>query len=296
MMPADAEEEARRWPQLSGPFRLYDGVLVSSSKKLLDGEEQETGDGRSTEGDGEGDAAPSLADDDADAEAEALRREDGDSDGSAWRCPGARRDGCDAPGCDPRCCHSRYGTPPSLDDVKSRAGPDVDGGVMYNLMLLPDDYDAGRKLKIIEERNYDRETRCPKARRGSPFPIRSKDFFDSVVKVVPDRDEEADLCAEMWDRDSRHPTDSTTSYRNRNEGNRDSPRWFFVGVLNGWPGFADVPLELMKIQHRDDTFLGRRMGWTTVWDRQRDGRDRNSEPSCQWKDLLHVRVRLRAPR
>ncbi|KAL7523904.1 hypothetical protein ACHAWF_000749, partial [Thalassiosira exigua] len=117
---------------------------------------------------------------------------------------------------------------------------------MYKLMLLPDDYDDAsssrggeerkKKLKILEERNYDPVARRPKPRRGSPFPIASKDFFGSVVKIVPDQNEEAELCADMWDRDSRHPSGSTAGVGGR-DGNDGSPRWFFVGVLNGWPGF-----------------------------------------------------------
>ncbi|KAL7523912.1 LOW QUALITY PROTEIN: hypothetical protein ACHAWF_002036 [Thalassiosira exigua] len=51
----------------------------------------------------------------------------------------------------------------------------------------------------------------------------------------------------------------------------------------------------MKIQHRDDTFLGRRIGWTSTWDRDRDGKAKNKEPSCKWKDDRHVRVQLRVP-
>ena len=167
-----------------------------------------------------------------------------------WSCPGESSDGktCSAPGCDPRCSHSSYGTTnQSLNDLERAIGPDVDGGLVFTVMILPNGYNKNgeKKLLFLKEKDYNVKAAIPKARRKMPFPITSNDFYESlhrigkaiIVNVREDYDE-----MEMWDRDSR----IVKAYDTKDIIGASPPRWLFSGVINGWPGIP-MPLELLKI-------------------------------------------------
>jgi len=224
----------------------------------------------------------------------------------AWSCPGATPDGttCDATGHDPRCTHSLYGREVgSLTELEQKLGPDVDGGLVFTVKILPNDYNAtakksgsgSRKVKFLQGKDYDPQTSAPKPRRKMPFPVTSDDFFSSIVRIgkpsVEVYGEEG--YEDLWHRDVRHSvmTDGPSNTA------PSPPRWIFSAVCNGWPGLASIPLEVRKIEGRENNFVGRRKGWSTLWDYER-GKEHGKDPSHSIRSAggeQEVRVKLRAP-
>jgi len=235
-----------------------------------------------------------------------------------FQCPGVSPDGktCDAPGQNSRCIHSSYGanagfvagrlpkiSSMSESELQDVIGPDVDGGLIFTIKVLPDGYDSKgeENLTFLEKRDYDPRAKMPKPRRKMPFPVTSGDFYSSVCcigknpVVVNSKEHHVEDYMEhdMWDRDARRETISSS--RNK------PPRWMFNGVINGWPGIP-MPLEVIMVQCRDPGFLGRRKGWSTLWDRNVEGRIEGKDPSSccksasiEGRGLRQVKVKLRAP-
>jgi len=221
-----------------------------------------------------------------------------------WSCPGATPDGasCDAPGQDPRCTHSSYGRRSSKSDLAGELGDDQDGGLLYSVRILPNDYNAsGKKLKLLPRKDYDERGRQPKPRRKMPFPVTAADFFSSITRVGGRSSVE--LQAEggyddLWDRDVRHSAQASMA-SDIGRAESSSPRWVLTGVINGWPGLGRTPLEVRRIEGRDSkVFVGRHMGkWNTLWDCNEDGKEKGKDPSYSTTKSknLEIRARLRAP-
>ena len=214
-----------------------------------------------------------------------------------WICPGATADGasCDAPGQDPRCTHSYYGRKPDKDALEREIGEDKDGGLLYKVLILPNDYDSGKKIKFVREKDYNDKAKQPKPRRKMPFPITAANFFSSITRVgKPSVEVQAEGgYDDLWDRDVRHSMQAMSI--KKDESTNSPPRWIFSGVINGWPGFQKTPLQILKIESRESrSFVGRRMGWSTLWDSNEDGKEKGKDPSYSKSDGLEIRVRLRA--
>ena len=148
-------------------------------------------------------------------------------------CDGQSPDGtsCAAPGSVSRCVHPLYGRPVPPAEAEELIGPDRDGGLIWRAHLLPDDF-AGPI----------------KARRGKAFPVRSSDFFSSLVRIGGRGDPNADLSdsvktAESADLDDEEggakrpfsPTSASTSAPSFGGGhrlaageNRRPPPWPFL--------------------------------------------------------------------
>ena len=223
------------------------------------------------------------------------------SDFVTWSCPGESSDGrtCSTPGKDPRCTHSLYGTKvESTSELEQKIGPDVDGGLVFTVKILPNNYNSKgeQKLKFLQTKDYNPKSGTPKARRKMPFPVTSDDFYSSLSRIgkpsIEVHGEEG--YDEIWDRDARR----TSLHKIMKDNSAPSPRWIFTGVINGWPGLP-MPLEVLKIQGRDPSFIGRRRGWSTLWGRETDGKVDGKDPSyCKNSSEekgLQVKVKLRAP-
>lgn len=196
------------------------------------------------------------------------------------------------------CTDSSYGPyDGSAADLRDMAGPDVDGGLVFAVKVLPNDYDGrgGARLKFLEPRDYDASAGTPKARRKMPFPVTADDFYGSIVRTGEPRwrDQLEDYEDEMWDRERRA---AANTYSVRLD---ESPaRWLFHGVVNGWPGLP-MPLEVMRIEARDPGFFGKRKGFATLWRRDAEGRIDGRDPvvckPASEERGMQVKVRLRAP-
>jgi hypothetical protein len=212
--------------------------------------------------------------------------------GPNWTCPGAAVNSskCGSPGKDPRCVHSSYGATISPQEAEDKIGPDLDGGLIYTIKILPNDYNKIEgKLKHLEKIDYDAKTKSPKPRRKMPFPVTAMDFFSSIVmigKPIVESYGEAGY-NDLWDRDVRH-TIRDLSIEERGH----SPRWVLSGVINGWPGLPC--LEVMKIEGRETGFIGRHKGWTDLWRRGKEGRQAGKGPSYS-KTSYEIRATMRAP-
>lgn len=271
-------------------LELIDGILVEPG----------------TDGGGRGDDG--SATDEGDASTDASASEMGEllssgdytteSTSELWTCPGVTPDGtsCNEPGQDPRCTHSAYGRGRIDKSVlEDRIGEDSDGGFLYTVRILPNDYNkSGKKLKHIRDKEYDKEGKQPKPRRKMP-PITAENFFSSIIRIgKPSVEIQAEGgYDDLWDRDVRHTVNAMSITKDEKGG--PSPRWILSGVINGWPGLGTMPLEIRKIVGREsNSFVGRQMGWSTLWDCKEHGRYQGREPSYS-KANLEIRARLRAP-
>ena len=205
-------------------------------------------------------------------------------------CDGQSPDGtsCAAPGSVSRCVHPLYGRPVPPAEAEELIGPDRDGGLIWRAHLLPDDF-AGPI----------------KARRGKAFPVRSSDFFSSLVRIGGRGDPNADLSdsvktAESADLDDEEGEGeeaffadisldlgsilwgrSSTSSRRKSSAaalalssggapGGGSPRWVFSGALNGWPGLT--VLELLRIDSRPQSGIHKvTQGWGRKWSVKKEG-------------------------
>ena len=123
-------------------LELIDGILVEPGTD--DGGRGD--DGSATD---EGDASTAAS---ASEMGELLSSGDdtAESTSGLWTCPGVTPDGtsCNEPGQDPRCTHSAYGRSRIDKSVlEDRIGEDSDGGFLYTVRILPNDYNkSGKKL------------------------------------------------------------------------------------------------------------------------------------------------------
>lgn len=122
-----------------------------------------------------------------------------------------------------------------------------EGGLVWKVMLIPNDYDhkfkteKNKKKRDKMKRYYDEAKQCIKPRRGVMV-VTVKDFFSSLTKI-PD------------------------------EKNKNSLKWVFSGVLNGWPGLTC--LELLSIQYKAK-FTPM---WINQWNPQENKNDRYLPPT-----------------
>mmetsp|Transcript_13110 Transcript_13110/g.37376 ORF Transcript_13110/g.37376 Transcript_13110/m.37376 type:complete len:572 (-) Transcript_13110:25-1740(-) len=290
---AEAEAGASLLPK--GKFKileLIDGILIEPGS-YDDGKDD---DGTATD-DGDASTAASAFEmgELLPSDADAAKNASGVTD--LWTCPGATPDGasCNAPGKDPRCTHSAYGRKIDKSVLEGEIGEDKDGGFLYTVRILPNDYNSGKKLKHLLGKDYDEKGKQPKPRRKMPFPITTEQFFSSITRIgKPSLEIQAEGgYDDLWDRDVRHSMQTMSIKKDETGG--PSPRWMLSGVINGWPGLGTTPLEIRKIEGRESkSFVGRRMGWSTLWDCEKDGKGLGKDPSYS-KSNLDIRARLRAP-
>eukprot|EP00978_Attheya_sp_CCMP212_P029769 scaffold106900_cov50-Attheya_sp.AAC.6 len=251
-------------------MKLIDGILVDTTELPRESEESDT---------------PSEGEE-----------EDEEEYSNVWKCPGANGSSCDNPGVDSRCVHSLYGNNQLTEsEAKQRIGPNVEGGIVWFARILPDNYNEGGKLRLLQTKDYDAANSAPKPRRKMPFPLTASQFTSSLTRVgtpVVENTAEAGY-DDLWDRDVRH------NVKKLSITNDDPPRWVLTGVVNGWPGIRC--LEVQKIETRETTgllsrsLLSRTKGWTTSWSIKREGKE-GKDPRCSKKDeKREVRVKLRAP-
>mmetsp|Transcript_2086 Transcript_2086/g.4021 ORF Transcript_2086/g.4021 Transcript_2086/m.4021 type:complete len:554 (+) Transcript_2086:273-1934(+) len=269
---------------------LVDGIMI----------EPVTSHGDDDDGDG-GSHFSGTDDDDDEYTASALieRLAIGDEDAVMQQQPSFQPG---APGQHSRCTRSSYGPyVGSMDELEDRIGPDVDGGLIFTLKILPNNYNSmgEKKLKFLQPKDYDPQSQTPKPRRKMPFPVTVDDFYGSLTRIGEPVDVVGEeLMDDLWDRDGRQCANSTHN-TNSDEIESRPPRWVFTGVINGWPGLP-MPLEVLTIQTRDPSFLGRRKGFTTSWNRDKEGRVEGKSPSLCCKSAseekgLQVKAKLRAP-
>ena len=277
-------------PQKYKILELIDGILIEPGS-YDQGDDDDGTDGSTSVSASE---MGELLSRDVDLEASGVSTE---ADADKWICPGEKPDGvsCDAPGQDPRCTHSSYGRKPDKDALEREIGEDKDGGLLYKVLILPNDYNSRKKLKFLREKDYDSKAKQPKPRRKMPFPITVGNFFSSITRVgKPSVEVQAEGgYDDLWDRDVRHSMQAMSI--KKDESTNSPPRWIFTGVINGWPGFQKTPLQILKIEGREShSFVGRRMGWSTLWDSIEDGKEKGMDPSYSNSDGLEIRARLRA--
>lgn len=150
-------------------------------------------------------------------------------------------DQCKHPGKSSLCSHSLYGSPLPVNVLKETFPRGQTEGLVWNIRLVPNDYDAKypRKLKVLDKKDYDPVHRCIKPRRGIPA-VKADDFFSSLVRID---DEDDDL---------------------------KPPRWIFSGILNGWPAFHS--LELLRIE-----FMGALPRWHVYWTSESEAYSQDAE-------------------
>uniref|UniRef100_A0A7S4K8M2 PPPDE domain-containing protein n=1 Tax=Odontella aurita TaxID=265563 RepID=A0A7S4K8M2_9STRA len=233
---------------------------------------------------------------------------------AGWKCPGLSADGktCTSPGTDPRCSQSLYGdgeaspSPKLEGKTRKLAGPDEDGGLVYHALLLPDDYDEDpSKILVLSPRDYDASAGGPKARRKSPFPLKSAEFFSSLTLIGrPEaKTEEEAGYDELWDTSGRTSSDhGASSGTSAKSDNTEGARWVFRGVLNGWPGLVVMELRSIEIQERSK-ISGRTTGWKQLWAVDNEGSYGVDPSKCvlgkksrgMKGDKRRIRAELRAP-
>ena len=182
------------------------------------------------------------------------------------KCPLCKMKGnmCFAPGQNSQCLHSLYGQPksPSVlrDIMKSPSHCDPNGGLIWKVYLVPDDYNVNYEknasLKRLPKPYYDAEQKCIKPRRGHIMATYSE-FMSSLQQVSVDDTMDAHDTRNHNDNDDGddlHPTMDIEIYKPRS-------KWIFSGVLNGWPALQT--LELLTIEYKRPL-----LSWNVHWSAQ----------------------------
>lgn len=83
--------------------------------------------------------------------------------------------------------------------------------------------------------------------------------------------------------------DITTQVVIRKKSKQQYSKWFFSGVINGWPGLKH--LELVKIEYKYNVVPG----WRTHWDSEMNPKDVAPSFPTKVLGLMEVRAKLREP-
>ena len=181
-------------------------------------------------------------------------------------------------------------------------------------------------LKMLPKKFYDETTHSIKPRRGT-LSIRESDFFTSLVKINTRKDKKninhnkgggvevsvrhdgdeydegyADDDSDFKIFDSKLKIfddyssvgdgvvgDTTEVYVQNKAMKQQHSKWFFSGVLNGWPGLKH--LELVKIEYK----LNVVPGWRSHWDTEMNPKDKAPTFPTKVLGLMEVRAKLREP-
>ena len=175
-----------------------------------------------------------------------------------------------------------------------------DGGLIWYSSLVPNDFDKDFKLngslKMLPQKFYDEENESIKPRRGT-LNVKEDDFFKSLVKI--------DINPQNHSHDGDNYDDGQASdYEDFDifsknaifeDGNgkdvvkKQHSRWFFSGVLNGFPGLKH--LELLKIEYK----LVVVPGWKTHWRSYNNPQDLQPSYPKSVPGMIDVRAKLREP-
>lgn len=197
---------------------------------------------------------------DNDDEDEEGQKTNATSSSLSSKCPSSckmKNNTCMTPGGNSQCLHSLYGQPkPSSvlrEIMKSPSHCDPNGGLLWKVYLVPDDYNVNyekhKSLKRVPKAYYDADQKCIKPRRGHMMATYSE-FMSSLQKVPMNHDggEDAD------DDDHHDPTADMELYQPQS-------KWLFSGVLNGWPGLQTF--ELLTIEYKRPL-----LNWNVHWSAQ----------------------------